>query len=307
MNYIKHYSLLIEKHVVNDSTQYSEIHHIIPKCMGGGDSSDNLVRLSAEAHYTAHLLLAKIHPQHKGVLFAARMMTVSVNNVRANNKLYKWVKEKTQKAMSDRMCELWKNEEFRQNIIETRKNSNQTPEVKENRKISHTECANRPEVKLKNSIAQKEAQNRPEVKQKRIIAFKNTTASPEFKLRHSNKQKETHNTLEVKIKLTKAGEKRWSNPDYKERQTRAQTTPEAMFKRRTATWNKNPAWKNAIEYFDLWILSNRPSAGVFKRKILQDRTEKCDQIIQLFHSGWVPALCDIYCSWVNTNSSIDKD
>lgn len=42
-------------------TGYVERHHILPRCMGGGDDADNLVRLTPEDHIFAHLLLAKIY------------------------------------------------------------------------------------------------------------------------------------------------------------------------------------------------------------------------------------------------------
>lgn len=41
--------------------QYSESHHILPRSLGGGDEPENLVRLTPEDHFFAHLLLAKIH------------------------------------------------------------------------------------------------------------------------------------------------------------------------------------------------------------------------------------------------------
>lgn len=40
---------------------YSEKHHILPRCLGGGEQSENIVRLTAGDHFFAHLLLAKIH------------------------------------------------------------------------------------------------------------------------------------------------------------------------------------------------------------------------------------------------------
>jgi hypothetical protein len=40
---------------------YSERHHILPRSLGGGDELQNLILLSAEDHFFAHLLLAKIH------------------------------------------------------------------------------------------------------------------------------------------------------------------------------------------------------------------------------------------------------
>ena len=68
--------------------EYFEIHHIIPRCMGGGDSSENLVAFYPEEHYIAHLLLAKIFPNNSKIIFAANMMA------NRNNKTYGWIKRK---------------------------------------------------------------------------------------------------------------------------------------------------------------------------------------------------------------------
>lgn len=49
---------------------YTERHHIIPRCLGGSDAVGNLIDLTPEDHYFAHLLLAKIHGgQLAAVLF----------------------------------------------------------------------------------------------------------------------------------------------------------------------------------------------------------------------------------------------
>ena len=39
---------------------YTEKHHIIPKCMGGSNNIDNLVKLTAREHFICHLLLTKM-------------------------------------------------------------------------------------------------------------------------------------------------------------------------------------------------------------------------------------------------------
>ena len=41
-----------------------EIHHIIPKCKGGGDESSNLITLTSREHFLAHLLLHKSDPNN---------------------------------------------------------------------------------------------------------------------------------------------------------------------------------------------------------------------------------------------------
>lgn len=40
---------------------YSESHHILPRSLGGGDTQENLIRLTARDHYFAHCCLAKIY------------------------------------------------------------------------------------------------------------------------------------------------------------------------------------------------------------------------------------------------------
>lgn len=40
---------------------YFEKHHIVPRSLGGGNESENLIRLTIEDHIHAHILLARIH------------------------------------------------------------------------------------------------------------------------------------------------------------------------------------------------------------------------------------------------------
>ena len=42
-----------------------QIHHIVPKCLGGTDDKDNLIKLSWEDHWIAHQLLAQENPENK--------------------------------------------------------------------------------------------------------------------------------------------------------------------------------------------------------------------------------------------------
>lgn len=58
--YARVYSRLMYLANVRTIGGYTERYHIIPKCLGGADNKDNLVRLSAREHYIAHLLLCKM-------------------------------------------------------------------------------------------------------------------------------------------------------------------------------------------------------------------------------------------------------
>lgn len=101
MDYLKHYNLLIDRAQNRNISGYSEIHHIIPKCMGGSNDIINLVKLTAREHFIAHQLLIKIYPDNPLLVFAAKQMTRCSNGQRINNRLYEWLKKKHAKAVSE--------------------------------------------------------------------------------------------------------------------------------------------------------------------------------------------------------------
>ena len=49
---------------------YCEKHHIVPKCLGGGNEKSNLVFLTAKEHFMAHKLLVRIYSLNKGDWYA---------------------------------------------------------------------------------------------------------------------------------------------------------------------------------------------------------------------------------------------
>lgn len=98
MNYEKHYNLLIDRARNRTLEGYSERHHIIPKCMGGDNSKENLVRLTAEEHYVAHQLLVKMYPDNDSLVYALRRMSGG----KSNRKAYGWIKKTAAKMLSRR-------------------------------------------------------------------------------------------------------------------------------------------------------------------------------------------------------------
>ena len=70
MNIQKHYNLLIQKRQTNLVEGITEIHHIVPRCMGGTDSKDNLVKLTPREHFIAHWMLTKIYPDNNKLKYA---------------------------------------------------------------------------------------------------------------------------------------------------------------------------------------------------------------------------------------------
>ena len=94
MNYEAHYIALIEKHgvVSKPKNGYYERHHILPKCMGGRDTSDNLIYLSARCHLLAHWLLMNAFPKVKGLKTAYATMCTR-DGLRLSPVMYQLAKE----------------------------------------------------------------------------------------------------------------------------------------------------------------------------------------------------------------------
>lgn len=97
MNYAAIYKSLVERAKTRTLTEYTETHHVLPKCMGGDDDRDNLVNLTPEEHYVAHQLLSKMYPENGALAKAAQMMTCN----RPSNKLYGWVRKRHATAMRE--------------------------------------------------------------------------------------------------------------------------------------------------------------------------------------------------------------
>jgi hypothetical protein len=77
MDYQKHYDLLIEKRKNREliKNEYYENHHIVPKCIGGSNTKDNLIKLTAREHFIAHWLLHRIYPKNNKLAFAFYLMS----------------------------------------------------------------------------------------------------------------------------------------------------------------------------------------------------------------------------------------
>jgi hypothetical protein len=70
MDYKKIHDQIINRAKDRELNEYSESHHIIPRCLGGTDDPGNLVRLTAREHFIIHWLLTLIHPYENPLKFA---------------------------------------------------------------------------------------------------------------------------------------------------------------------------------------------------------------------------------------------
>ena len=96
MNYQKIYNDLILKAKLENRIKlkrndpnfiYYEKHHIIPRCLNGLNSVDNLILLTAREHFIAHKLLVEIYTQNRSLKSALWLMCVISKNHKRNYKI----------------------------------------------------------------------------------------------------------------------------------------------------------------------------------------------------------------------------
>lgn len=82
MLYSKIYDSIIERAKTRVLIDYSEKHHILPKCLGGTDTHNNLVKLTFREHFICHQLLCKMYPDNQKLIFAfSSMVRASRKNI----------------------------------------------------------------------------------------------------------------------------------------------------------------------------------------------------------------------------------
>ena len=79
---------------------YTEKHHILPKCFGGSDLPDNIIKLPYRAHLIAHWMLSKAFPDCYQLAGAFSIMVNSHNANRQNFKSLAIQKELSRKRLS---------------------------------------------------------------------------------------------------------------------------------------------------------------------------------------------------------------
>ena len=85
--YLKWYNLIIDRARNRTIEGYVEVHHIVPKSLGGTDEERNLVALTAREHLVAHMLLPRFVENKKPMWYALWCM-VNANGIKVNSRLY---------------------------------------------------------------------------------------------------------------------------------------------------------------------------------------------------------------------------
>jgi hypothetical protein len=131
MDYSAIYARLMARARTRTLTCYKERHHIVPRCMGGGNEESNLAVLTGPEHALAHLLLVKIFPKNQKLVFAAKIMMANANNCRydtTRTKQYGWLKELAAKATGDLHRGSKRTEDQKKRVSDALKGKPKTPE-----------------------------------------------------------------------------------------------------------------------------------------------------------------------------------
>lgn len=84
---------------------YSELHHILPKCLGGTNDKANLVRLTAKEHFIIHKILNILNPEVEGLRYAVWIFVTFNDNrgIRIGSKEYERLRKLFAESASVRM------------------------------------------------------------------------------------------------------------------------------------------------------------------------------------------------------------
>lgn len=182
MNYEKIYNALIERARHRILDEYVEKHHIVPRCMGGIDDKENIVKLTPEEHFVAHQLLVKIYTDVPGLVYALARLSSGKSTVR-NNKLYGWIKRILSTERSKAMLghKIWVN----------RKHTKETKE-KISRSLIDRSRINKIERSDKGKSNQLRSHAHSDESKKKISESKSGKSKERYKCRHCDKMAAAH-------------------------------------------------------------------------------------------------------------------
>lgn len=204
MNYEKIYNQIIDKRKKEllPENEYGEKHHIIPRCLGGSNSKENIVKLTAREHFIAHMLLVRIYP--KGSMERNKMLT-ALKRMRYGNEQQAKVKnsarlyEYHRKEFSDMMSKRLKGSKH------TREHCKNISNAKLGKKRSDIETYKKTSLKLWEDESYRKKQQDSKIGRKLSISHKENIGK---KL----KGKERSEEIKQKIRETKAAN-RLKNPE----------------------------------------------------------------------------------------------
>jgi len=100
--YTRIYFSIIERAKSRILDCYTESHHIIPKSLGGSNSTDNLIHLTSKEHFICHRLLTKMTEGEakRKMCYAMKIMTSDRHSMRyiPTSRTFEYVREQARQA-----------------------------------------------------------------------------------------------------------------------------------------------------------------------------------------------------------------
>ena len=99
------YYAIVNRAKARELKEYKEKHHIVPKSLGGNNSSENLVELTAREHFICHRLLTKMTTgtaKKKMWLAVSKMLSFSSTHQRYQpaSRIYEYTRVQVSRAQS---------------------------------------------------------------------------------------------------------------------------------------------------------------------------------------------------------------
>lgn len=155
---------------------YYEMHHIIPRSLGGDNRVDNLVLLTPKEHFICHLLLTKMVPEeHRLKMVYALNITLGTNFPKATSSLYTSIRKAVADGVSHHMKGKKKSKDHIAKIQAARVGFKHTTETKQTMSESRRGRTMSVEERQKRSNALKGRKQTPEHLAKLSAARKGRT------------------------------------------------------------------------------------------------------------------------------------
>lgn len=274
MDYQKVYTQLISHRKSNSLNKskvlYTELHHIVPRCLGGLDKPENLVRLTAREHFIAHRLLAKIHRDNSKLALAVLLMMKVQGGAVHSSKEIARLKELASNTASETSLALWEDSTYRTKVAESKKKFFG----------SLTEGAWPARQKIVMNTHPETKRKLSEAARKQFQVLSNREQMSKIKKQHWKNERVVVNTLEGQRKFLGNNPWPWQRP-------RAQPTRH-LWALAATLWElrrKEDAARSRCTYSAIRF-SNEFSSG--------KNSSVYHKMICMFKEGWVPQECPAY-------------
>lgn len=217
--------LVVKAQTRNTITGYTETHHIIPVSLGGDNSPENLVVLTAREHYIFHLLLWKMSMDRKSHNKMTMALHVMVNGSGCE-------KQDRSYLVPSRIYES-NRKEYAKIISEMMSGENNPMYGKK-----HTEASLEKMKKWQNEPEVKERQRQRVLGEKNPMYGKNHSEEMKKQISQTSKERWTEDLRKEKSEATK---KLWQNPEYREKMKESRQTSEKWLNRDWKTINRKAA------------------------------------------------------------------